>query len=149
MSRDPFQPPARHAKRSHTVRRILAGLAAGGILAGAALLATQAAHAATRTELGATVTRAAQIATQRITPSPAPMTPAHGSRAADKRVCRALAVFDAAGIPTSRELRNLAAAGTEAARAYRLADGQLIMALVGHKPFYAADTELQRLCGQD
>jgi hypothetical protein len=147
LTRDPFR--ARHASPRRAGRRILAAIAAGGILAGAALLATQAAHAATRTGLGATAARAAETATQRITPSPAPMIPAHGSRAADRHVCRALAVFDAAGIPTSRELRNLAAAGMEATRAYRLADGQLIMALVGHEPFYAADTELQRLCGQD
>jgi hypothetical protein len=147
MSRDPFR--ARHASPRHTGRRILAAIAAGGILAGAALLATQAAHAATRTEFGATVTRAAESAAQRITPSPAPMIPAYGSRAADRRVCRALAVFDAAGIPTSRELRNLAAAGMGATRAYRLADGQLIMALVGHEPSEAADTAMQRLCGTD
>jgi hypothetical protein len=148
LTRDPFQPPAKHAKPRRTGRLALAAVGAAVAMAGGITMAATHAHAAT-SPLGATVTHAAENAAARFTPSPAPIIRAHGSRAADGRVCRALAVFDAAGIPTSRELRNLAAAGIDATRAYRLADGQLIMALVGHKPFYAADTELQRLCGQD
>ena len=117
-------------------------------MAGAVTMAATHAHAATG-GFGATVAHEATMAAQRFTPSPAPITRTHSSRAADRRLCRALAVFDDAGLPSDGELRNLAAAGMHATRVYRLADGQLIMAVEAHGSFYAADTALQRLCGQD
>jgi hypothetical protein len=151
LTRDPF----RHVDAGHdappprrTGRRAAIAVGAALTMAGGIMLATTHAHAAT-SPLGATVARAAQSAVQRFTPSPAPITRTHGSRAADRRLCRALAVFDAAGLPSDGELQNLAAAGMHATRVYRLADGQLIMAVEAGGSFYAADTTMQRLCGQD
>lgn len=152
LTRDPFRTPARHAKPRRTGRLVLAGVGAAVAMAGGITMATTHAHAAT-SPLGATVTRAAVSAVQTITPSPAPITRTHGRRAADARVCRALAVFDAAGLPSDAELSRLAAAGLHATRVYRNADGQLIMAVIASElrggSFGAQDIALQRLCGTD
>ena len=150
LTRDPFH--GRHARPRRTGRRVLAAAGAAVAMAGAVTMAATHAHAAT-SPFGATVAHEATMAVQRFTPSPAPITRGHGSRAADGRVCRALAVFDAAGIPSDAELSRLAAAGLHATRAYRNADGQLIMAVVAGElrggSFGAQDIALQRLCGTD
>jgi hypothetical protein len=80
MSRDPFR--GRHARRRHIAQH---------------------AGAATRPAgLGATVARAATIAADRFTPCPGPITLGHGSQAADRRLCPALAVSGVACIPAGR-----------------------------------------------
>jgi len=154
LTRDPF----RHVGAGHgrlprrIVRRVIAGTIGAGILAGAALLATQTAHAAIRTETGAMVAHAATITADRFTPSPVPITPPHArprSRYADRLLCGQFRRFDAAGIPGPGILRDLARAGSIAGTPFERAAAVLVMRVVAGETFYAADTRLQRMCGQD
>lgn len=153
LTRDPFRPPARHsAPPRRTIRNALLTAAATAAVLGAGVLAAPHVHAATRTTLGATVAHAATIATERFTPSPAPLTRTRagtGYTRADRRACRALARFDAAGIPGPVLLRDLARAGSIAEPRFETAAAELVMRVVAGKTFYAADTRFQRLCGLD
>ena len=82
MSRDPFQPPARHAKPRHALTaalEILAGMAVIAAVAVGITLANRPASPVT-SRFGATVAHATTHAAGGFTPRLAPITRGHGSR---------------------------------------------------------------------
>ena len=83
LARDPFKPPARHARPRRTPRRAMIGASAAIAAAGVLVLAGHA-HAATRpaSDLGGIVAHAATGAASGFTPSPGPMIPARVSQTA-------------------------------------------------------------------
>ena len=82
MSRDPFQPPARHARPRHALTMAFEILAAMVVIAAVAVGMTLANRPASpvTSRFGATVAHAATHAAGRFTPRLAPITHGDGSR---------------------------------------------------------------------
>lgn len=72
-----------------------------------------------------------------------------GSYHGDRRLCRALATFNAAGIPSARDLGRLAYRGLYARGYYRAGASALVSAIVTGHRWGGLDLQLQRDCGQD
>jgi len=66
--------------------------------------------------------------------------------AADARLCASVRAWDAAGLPGTRLLRDIARDGLSATQPYRNAAGQLVMAVEAGGSFYVQDNQLQEYC---